>query len=154
MTYGMWSGMMSFRALCKEIARNRRSKLVSCVADAFLAVYAPPLTRENIPDPQRSQAIGRFNSTARVPLIRTPLCEPSSSDPKMSHLQGWTLKATPINPRMVMDGSVTEWTDTQLYLQFLDQLCLRVPGLPIEINDASSPPSSRSDQSISRRGYK
>ena len=139
---------MSFRAICKEIARNRRAKLVACVCDAYSTVYSPPQTRESVPDAIRAQAIAKFNALARIPVTRTPLKDPGSTNPVIATLPGYTLTATTLTPRMVIDGASTEWTDTQLYLQFLDQLCLRIPGLPIEINGALSPPVSATVRSV------
>ena len=129
---------MGFQGVCREIVRMRRAKLVCYVRDAFIQVFRPPLILTgDEDDPSVHVLMAEYNKAVRTPISRK---RDSTSNGDALELRPCTIEAMCNAPRFAIDGQSTDWTDSQLYLQFLCEVQLRVPGMPIEVHDTLNPP--------------
>lgn len=106
----------------------RRAKLVGFVKDAFVRVYRPPSLVDCDDDDVDAALVAAYNRSVRTPFGR------------VIDGSGCELRAFPNKERVAIDGKLVDWTDCQLYLQFLSDVQLRIPGMPLEIHDTNRPP--------------
>jgi hypothetical protein len=122
----------------------RRAKLVGFVRDAFVLTFRPPSILEaDEDDPSLSEKVARYNAAVRTPIKSVGT---SSGEGDLT-VHGRVMQALVHTPRVAIDGQKTEWTDCQLYLEFLSAVQLRIPGMPLELHDSFNPPRQVSSTS-------
>jgi hypothetical protein len=130
-------GDMGFQGMCREMIRMRRAKLVGFVRDAFVLTFRPPsIEHGEEDDPSLPEKVARYNAAVRTPIASV---ETSSGDGDLL-VYGRNMQATPHAQRVAIDGQSTDWTNCQLYLQFLSAVQLRIPAMPLEFHDTFIPP--------------